>query len=1050
MKLSYTFILLAFCTFAVQAQKPVKVAAQKSVVPSFTKIKGTIIDIQTKKTLSKISISLKDIRTTTAETNVNGEFEIKVPSLYAVLVVSYPGYQTKEVPLIGKREINVALVKDGINLGESVVNLPYFSQSENSLNGAYAVVATTQDKTAENRSVFQMLQGTVAGLQSTSFSGVPDEGVLFDIRGIHSLYATNNPLLVVDGFPIVKTLYESAIIKGNIYNFLADINVKDIESITILKDAAAVGVYGSRASNGAIVIQTRSGTSGKTFLDFNGQLSVAERFKEIPVMDASSYRNYLSDRLYGQGYDEATISQKYPFFTNTNTQTSEYWRYANNTDWQKEISRVALAQDYHLGLRGGDGTSQYLFSIGYKDQEGTIRGTDVSRINTRFNLDFKLLKKLSVGTRVYYSRTNKNLMDQGVEERTNPLYLSLVKSPILAPYRKNNEGVNLAAYDSGTFDGLSNPLAVTNLASNQMNTNWLLGNVFLNYDFNSAFKTKVNMGLDWKNIDVNRFLPSAGIVLSKEGYIRSSEQQLAKETNIWVEHTLTYEKSFNYIHHLRAYGGYNLQNTKLNSYYGYTVNSPSDDFTGLKDGTKVKLGGEGMTIHNMSAFGNVDYEFKNKLTFTAGARLDGSSRFGKNADVGLRIFSSPTAVMPYGGIAWKISSEPWMQNLKAVDELKLRVSAGVTANQDIDPRLSQSLYEARYYVNGPGLIPSNLSNNTIKWETNYNYNAGFDLSLLSRTIRLKFDYFQNKTTDLLTPVALDGASGSTFYWTNGGSLRNNGVEAGIDVTGHAGKVNWNFGFNIATNKNRITSLPNGKPLISGYYGYKSIAMVGKPAGLFYGYKSLGVFTNQTDAAAANLIGDKGQKFKAGDFHYDDLNKDGYISEADMQVIGDPNPDFYGGATAGVSYKNFDLNAVFSYSYGNDVMNVLRSKLEVAKGYENQSIAVLTAWKENGDQTNIPKSQYGDPMNNSRPSSNWVEDGSYFKLRTLTLAYNINRKLSFIRNAKVYLSAYNVFTVTNYLGWDPEVRTGTSVFTNGYDFGNVPQSRTFLLGIKLGL
>lgn len=1051
MRLLYTIVFTVCCFYALHAQDSTNTAGLMPVVaqPGFTTIHGSIVDVLTKQPLSKVSISIRNFRARTIETS-GDTFQINVPSPYAILIFSYPGYQTKEVALSGNTSVRVALVKEGVNVGESQVKLPYYTEYENNLNGSYHVIAKTQDKIEENPSVFQMVQGTVPGLSSTNYSGVPEEGAFLDIRGTHSLFATNNPLIVVDGFPISNTVVENPIIKGNVYNFLSDLNVKDIESITVLRDAAAVGIYGSRASNGAIVIQTSSGTSGKTLLDFTSQVSMGEKFKDIPMMDATSYSSFLSNKLYQQGYTSNEINQSYPFFTGTQSQTSEYWRYANNTNWQDEVKQTSFSQDYYLGLRGGDGTSKYLFSVGYKDQSGNIKGVDVNRINTRFNLDFKLLKKLSVGTRVYYSKTHKNLMDQGYDEANNPLYISLVKPSILAPYLKNSLGQNTPVYDNYTFDGLSNPLAITNNVENNMDVNWLVGNVYLNYEILKNLSTKVNMGLDWRNTDVNRFLPSEGRVVSSEGYIRSSEQELSKATNVWVEHTLSYEKTFNYLHHLRVYGGYNFETSKLKSDYGLTVNSPSDDFTGLGNGTKIKVDGENISIHGLALFGNVDYDFKNKVTLTIGTRIDGSSRFGKNADAPLKFSNSPFAVLPYGGIAWKLSSEPWMRGLRFVDELKLRASAGITANQDIDPSIGYSTYESKYYSNGPGLIPSGMANSSIKWETNYNYDGGLDFSTFNKALRLQLDYFYTKTTDLLAPVAVDGTTGSSFYWSNGGEMENSGIEAGVSTMGKLGKLNWNVGFNIATSKNKITKLPGGKPVISDYYGYKSIAIVGKAAGLFYGYKSLGVFASDAEAEAANLTGNNGQQFKGGDFHYEDIDNNNQITDADMQVIGDPNPDFYGGIYTGFSYANFDLDAQFSFSYGNDVMNVLRSKLETAKGYENQSVAVGSMWKENGDLTSIANTPYRDPMNNRRASSNWVEDGSYFKLRALTLAYNINKRLAFVRNARVFVSCYNVFTATKYLGWDPEVRTGVSVFTRGYDFGNMPATRTLLLGIKLGL
>ncbi|RYZ27966.1 MAG: hypothetical protein EOP49_41840, partial [Sphingobacteriales bacterium] len=419
------------------------------------------------KPVANASITLKETVFTSVQTDNAGSFSIEVPSKYSVLIISFPGYQTKEFPLNGQNTPVINLALEDLDIGESVVRLTYNTMPQQHLNGVYQVVSKGYDKTLQYRDIFQMLQGTVPGLQVSANSGIPGDGASLSLGGQRSLYTTNQPLVVIDGIPVIDPVFDQSVVRGNVYNSLSDINVKDIESITVLRDAAASGIYGSRAANGVIVITTKEGTNGKSILDVSIQGGVNTRFSTIPMMNASQYLPYLSSKVNGQGLDQATMDQQFPFFaSNIPGNTVAYWKYANDTDWQKEITRNAMSQDYFMNLRGGDKTSKYSLKVGYKDLQGVGRGTSTSEFSSRFNLDFKITPKFSAGTRTAFSRTDKSLMDQGFEERVNPLYLSLVKSPILTPYIKTAEGVPGEFLSPVTFENLSNPMGVIDGVSN--------------------------------------------------------------------------------------------------------------------------------------------------------------------------------------------------------------------------------------------------------------------------------------------------------------------------------------------------------------------------------------------------------------------------------------------------------------------------------------------------------------------------------------------------------------------------------------------------------
>ena len=1008
-----------------------------------------MIDFLTSQPVAKASVSVRGSVLQGSEALDDGSFVIEVPSLYSVLVITYPGYQPKEFALAGKEEVSISIFIEGLDVGESEVRLPYYSANEKDLNGVYRVISKGYDKNTQQRNINQLLEGAIPGLNINAYSGVPGEGSMLSLGGVRSFYSNNDPLLIVDGLVVNDPVFKQSVVRGNIYNSLEDINVKDIESITILRDASASGIYGSKAANGALVITTKMGAA-KTYLDVSVQLGLSPRFKELPVLNASEYLMSLSEKIDNQGLSQDTISKYFPFYSNLDPNTVAYHRYANNTDWQKEVTRNAFSKDYYLNLRGGDATSKYSYHVGYNTTDGVGKGISVNRFTSRFNLDFNISKKFSAGTRIAFSQTGKLLMDQGFEERVNPLFLSLAKAPIFAPYQKSAQGVAGPFYDQPGFDNLSNPVAVVNGVSNESNNYWILGSVYAKFQFNRALSTKIQFGLNRRGLEEDRFTPSNGIVAVNLDplYDRTSEEQMVNSAVMTTEHTLIYDKQLSAEHRLLILGGYNIETSSYKSTYGYSVHSTSDDFTGLGDGQKVLMKDITENFHNLSAFANVDYSFRNKIFLKAGLRIDGSSKFGADV-VGTRLFSIPIAVLPYTGITWKVKQES-MSKFSFIDELNLRASMGITANQNIPVGGRYSLYQSTFYTSQPGMAPYTLGNKAIKWETTNNFNAGVDISLFKKAVGLQVDYFNTKTTDLLMPLVANGETGINSYWGNAGALNNQGIELGLNTLGHYGKFFWNVGLSFAKYINKVVELPNGLSIIDGAYGYSSIVQEGQPAGQIYGYKGAGVFSTQAEATAANLTDQWGVAYKAGDFIYSDLNGDHIIDNADRQVIGNPNPDFFGGVKANLVYKNFSLDANFSYSYGNEILNVLREKLETGSAYENQSVMVLNKWRTDGDITTIPNTKYSSVIKDKPASSQYIEDGSYVKLSSLTLTYSLKKQVSFIRRADIYISGYNLFTLTNYLGWDPEVAIGQNLFTRGYDFGNYPQPKTIMLGITLGL
>ncbi len=620
----------------------------------------------------------------------------------------------------------------------------------------------------------------------------------------------------------------------------------------------------------------------------------------------------------------------------------------------------------------------------------------------------------------------------------------------MSPYRRSDTGEFSPFFDQPASEKLSNPLAVAEGVSNEVNDYWIHGSVYAKYNFNSSLNSKILFGIDRRGLEQDRFTPSNGVVPVdfNPKLDRTSEEQMINRSILSVEHTLSFEKQLNSVSHLLAFGGYNFEIGNYKSVYGYSAHSTSDDFRGLGDGQKITMSGLAEDYHNISAFGNIDYSFRAKLFLKAGLRLDGSSKFGEDAN-GLKLLSVPFAVLPNAGLTWKLKGERFLNNVSFLDELNLRASWGITANQDIPVNARYSLYTYKFFLSNTGFVPGTLGVRKIKWETTNSYNAGLNLSAAKKALSLTLDYFNTRTTDLLIPQAIDGSSGTTFSWVNSGAINNQGVEIGMKSIGSAGDFIWNVGVNFSKYRNELTMLPNGLTLIDGLYGYKSIAREGMAAGLIYGLKGNGVYSTQAQATSEGLSNYQGVPFRAGDFSYIDVNSDKIINDNDLQVIGNPNPDFFGGITTNLSYKSFELDGVFSFSYGNEILNVLRSKLETGAAYQNQSVAVLNRWTTDGDNATVPYTHYSSTVV-VQPSSYFIEDGSYIKMKSLSLIYNLKRQISFARSAQIYITGYNVFTLTKYLGWDPEGAAGQGVFSRGYDFGNYPQPKMFMIGIKVGL
>lgn len=923
-------------------------------------------------------------------------------------------------------------------------NFHYINRSQKDILGAANYLNERQLQGSATVAIDGLLQGRVAGLRATGYSGAPGSGALIRIRGNSTLNAGATPLYIVDGIPVAAARYRSTLTRGADINPLADINPEDIESVTVLKDAHATALYGARGANGVIIIKTTSGTSGKTYLDFTGFTGIQDMPRQLPVLNSDDYRNYILDKERSRGLtDQQVRNNLYPAFYN-DANHPDFQRYNNNTNWQEVVSEKGSINTANLKLKGGDALAKYAFNVGYLKQTGVVTDTKFERFNTRFNLDYKVSRKLRFYNSISYTRSDRKMQDEGNNPNTNPLLLSTLKAPILATFKQDPEGKNLSRLDSVDFAGRSNPMALISRVNSINNTNHILGNIYAEYDFLPGLTGKINLNADYFRLRESIFSPSVGIT-----QVRNIIRYAAENNNVDLlaqnENTLTYRKKIADVHAFDAVVGNALVYLDRQIKSARSINSPSDEFSSITSGSAANIDSAGSSASNYvlaSYFTSLQYGYKDKYLLGFNLRADGSTRFGENNRWGY---------FPSVAAAWRLSSEPFMQGNTVLTDLKLRTSYGQSGNHDIGDYSSKSAIIASNAFNFPGVRLGILGDPNLKWETTTQFDVGLDASFGDDRLRFSTDFYVKNTKDLLNLIYLPGVVGFENYLTNSGSVRNRGVEftaEGKIITGST--FNWITNFNIAYNQNEITALPNGDNIVTDYGTFQGLSQVGYAIGSFYGYKALGVYASDADVKVTNAYG---SPFKGGDIIFQDVNQDGIIDERDKKVIGNSTPDVFGGFSNTFAYKNFDLNVFIDFAYGNQVYNAQRARLEGMSNYDNQSITINNRWRNQGDQTEMPRMLHGDPVGNTRFSSRWIEDASYTRFRTLTLGYTVpegSARFRFVNGARIYFTAQNLITLSDYKGYDPEVANINLGNMYGVDYGSVPQLRSFIIGVRLAL
>ena len=956
-----------------------------------TAISGTVISATTKLPIPGVTVTEKFTQNGTATDN-NGRFNISIKDKNAILVFHYVGYKEVEMSIGDQTEINITLEEENKVLDQVVV-IGYGTQKKKDITSSISVVSSKALEDRPNTEFGYSLEGKAAGVQVIRSSGQPQSGFSIRIRGTSSITSGSEPLYIVDG---VQT------------QSINEINPADIESFSILKDASAAAIYGSSGANGVVLITTKRGKNQKTALTFDAYNGYSKVMKHEPVLNSQQYETLMTEM--GQSLD--------------------WTKYSANTDWQNELFRTANQQNYQLSVSGGNASTNFYMSGSIVKQDGVVISNTLNRENFKLNLDHKVNKFLKVGTSLSYNRWFD--VDVSENSRNGSILNVILGSPIIGVWDSTRK-----KYTSDPFRlDLDNPVALAEGVIHNYTNQRLNGNVYVEANILPVLKFRSMFGYEQYNSVYNYY---ADPYKTTSGRSFNGQAELANNSNqYWIsENTLNFAKAFNK-HFITAVAGFIASKTTSSASDIRTHNFANPTITTVNGGSVID-GATGTTVQTSttSFISRITYEYAEKYLLEANYRADASSVFGPQSRWGY---------FPSFSAGWRISKENFFRNITAINDLKLRGSWGIVGNSQIGPYayLGTVAPSGSYVIGGnvvAGYLPVSLENPFLKWETTKQTDIGIDVATLNSRILFTADYYYKKTTGLLLNSPVPASSGYTTALKNIGDLQNEGTEFQLTSKNLVGNFKWNSDFNISFNRNKILNIAGGiiydGPIDER--GNTSIAKAGLPLGSFFGYVSKGV-----DPNTGNII-------------YQIADTTQGLQTSDQKVIGNANPKFIYGFTNDFSYKNWSLTLFIQGVQGNDILNATRIFTEGMWEPRNQSAVVLQRWTQPGQITNIPREDLtnpnGNPHDNSLISTRYVENGSYLRIKSLSLAYNLPaqflNKLK-ISRIRLYATAENLLTFTKYSGFDPEVSAfGSSTnIAPGVDFGTYPQTRDVIFGLSV--
>ncbi|MBD3616817.1 MAG: TonB-dependent receptor [Gracilimonas sp.] len=1000
-------------------------------------VRGQVTDAVNGDVLPGVNILIKGTTKGTAA-DVNGNYILTNTEPQDTLVFSYIGFQVQEVPIDGRKIINVQL-QPSILASDELIVVGYGTKKRSEITGSVSSISSESIDDTPVLRVEQALQGRTAGVFVANQSGQPGESPTIRIRGAGTT-GSADPLFVVDGMAVGGIDY---------------LNPGSIESIEVLKDASSAAIYGARAANGVVLITTKSGRPGVTNVTYDGYAGVQNSWKKINMLDARQYMMMMNE-----GAAFAGLSLPFPVDP----------QITGGTDWQGAVfNDNAPMSNHQITISGGNENTQYSTGISYFSQEGIVGGdkSQFDRNTFSLKLDNRVSKVFRFGNSLNYSRINRNAVLSN-SEWGSPLSNALNMDPLTPIYETDSDDLlsypSTAVQNDGRYYGISeyvtqeivNPLARLEVTHGETQVDKLVNNLFAEYELMPNLLARSSFGIDAAFVKSDNYVP----IYYLNSAQNNSQSLVSKTENRW--YTWNFENTINYQFNIRNHnvdvlGGISAQKVHFEDLFGsksgLLMNNPENAWINVAaDEESMRTAGGAYNEKLLSYFGRASYNYNDKYLLTGILRVDGSSKFGSNNRYG---------IFPSVSLGWVMSNESFMDDLEEINLLKLRASWGQNGNQNIGNFAYTSTIATGYgYTFGDnesyvtGSVPSSVPNPNLKWETSEQLNFGADLGLWQDRLILKLDYYQKETKGLLVRAPIPAHVGNNAPIVNGGSVRNDGFEFSVDYRDYRNEFSYNVGLNFALNKNEVTHIGNAEGVIVGTgfatYGIVTRAEEGYPIGYFWGYKTDGIF--QTQQEVNNYVNGNGDPIQPlaqpGDVRFRDLDGNGRIDDGDRGMIGNPTPDMTFGANFGANYKQFDMSVFVQGTLGNEIFNATRRH---DLTMSNMPVSYLERWRGPGTSNDLPRFTWNDSNGNwSKISDLYVENGSYLRVKNVQFGYNIpDRVLQRISLSKVrlYLSADNLFTLTGYSGFDPEIGSA-SPLSVGVDRGVYPQARSYRMGVNI--
>jgi TonB-linked SusC/RagA family outer membrane protein len=1003
-------------------------------------ITGTVTNAVSGEPVSQVLISISGT-SVSVTTDENGKFQISDVNTNALIIAKHPDFVGKELYLTGRDNLDIKIIPIDYKSNDDLIVTPYADKIAREIPISFEYFSKSDVQNTSETTFARIIQGKAAGVKINTLSGMPGALSVFSLRGPSTISGRNDPVVIIDGVLHEIQYPRESPIDGFVHNPLEMVDIDDIENITIIKDAQSY--LGSMGANGVIVINTEEKKETSSAIRvhiYQGFTSPSS--SKMSLMNSGQFNNYLSQQIASSGLSQDEINARFPFLTSGNDPDGLY---SNNTDWQDEIFTSGLISKYHIFLKGGDNVGNLNMSTGYLKHTGIIENTSYSRFNLRINSKINITKRFSFIPNVKVSTSDSYLMDQGASEITNPILAANLKPPITRPYSVEGTTNDQYLNDVCAF-GVSNPLAITRRYIAQNNNYQFMASGKANYNFSSKFSVSTNFNLTYNSSRDNLFIPDKGLV-EIDSARNTMNAMVTEFKSLQNNLMMYYSTDLNESIFLDLRFGNRIMRSIYEYDMGNDLNSPTDDFTTLGSGAEDQFlretVGSYRSLNFVSYYTIADFSFLDKYYLNLSVTLDGNSVINENNRYNL-----------YYSVAgaWNLASGN-VSMLSRFDELKIRASYGTSGNifNEIYD-YSRLFYVGKRITDIGVIVIESIPNENMEVEKKSTINLGFDISTAGQKFNTSIDFFYETVNNLIIRKKISSAYGYPDIYDNSGKMANLGAELTTDYRFKTGQSFWTIGFTAASMMNKITAID--QDLAEGERNViltqiedrqnntvaTLITEVGEPMYAFYGYETDGVYTSSEEANS--IIGPKGAIMQVGDVKFKDKNWDGIIDEEDLDYIGNPLPLVYGALFTSFNRGRLKASANIGYSVGNKIYNYVAMKTNSADNFYNQDKDVL--------DSSTPRIAYGDPSGNNVFSDRWIEDGSYIRLKNVTVSYDFPANNRFFKKMKVYLTGSNLITFTKYSGYDPEFYYNSNIMYTGVDFGKIPFGRTIILGIYFEL